>query len=126
MSPLYHLSLLLQHEDLTRRLVIRANEEPLASLIPSEASETPARAHGEGGGVAGSGALGSDDVLVPGLAVRGGDGLVVSVGALLERHLGHEVPLRRLSVPAAVEGYVQVLAGGVEHVGDGRHVCRER
>lgn len=122
----FHLSLLLQDEDFTRGLVVGANEEPRASRVPVESSQTPAGAHGQRRRVAAAGALGTDDGLVAGLAVGRGDGRVRAVLVLLEGHLGDEVSLGRLPVPAAVERDVQVRGRLVEGVADGRRVRRER
>lgn len=122
---LFCLGLLPQDEDLALGLVVGADEESLAGLVPAQTGKTPAGAHGQGGRVAAARVLGADDVLVAGLAVGCGYGFVPAVRALLEGDLGDEVSLGGLSVPAAVERDVQVLTGGVEGVGDGRHVCRE-
>lgn len=122
----YNLNLLPQDEDLALGLVVGADEQPLAGLVPAEAGQAPAGAHGQGGRVAAAGVRGADDVLVARLAVGRGGGRERAVLLLGEGHLGHEVALRRLPVPAAVERDVQVRARRVEAVADGRHVRRER
>lgn len=117
--------LLPQHKNLAVGLVVAADVELLAGVVPGDARQPPARALRERGGVAGARVLGGEDRLVARLGVGGRDGVVEAVGRLGEGHLGDLVALCRLPVPGAVEGDVQVRRRLVEDAADGRDVRRE-